>query len=100
VQLVCFVKRDGQVRLLDEDFPFDPSAVPHGEASVHALKSVVSLSKHEVVSYFYSQPRVEAWKKFATLRMAHPVVFENGESLLENGVRLILDERTGVSIEK
>ncbi len=100
VQLVCFVKQNEKICLLDEDYPFDPSAAPYGKALEHAMKSMVSLSKREVVNYFYAQPRVEAWMKFATLRMAHPVVFENGECPLGNGIRLVMDERTGISIEK
>lgn len=98
IQLVCFIKKDGQVRLLDADFPHEPSDAPFGKAIEHALKSMVILTKKEVVRYFDVQPQVESWKKIPALRKAYPVVFENGEFPLYENIRLQLDEQTGVSI--
>lgn len=100
VQLVCFVKQDGKTFLLDERYPFSTNAAPYGQAMEHALRSLVSVSKSEVVSYFYDQPKNEAWSRLPALRHAHPAVFEDGEYLLENGVKLVLDEQTGLSIHK
>lgn len=98
VQLVCFVKQDGKTFLVDELYPFNTNAAPYGRALEHALRSLVSVSKSEVVSYFYSQPKNEVWNKLPALRHAHPAVFENGECLLENGGKLVLDEQIGLSI--
>lgn len=98
VKLVCFVKQNGKLNLLDEDFIYSPSTTPDGKAVRHALKSMVSLSKSVVVDYFTEQQRVDAWKKIAALRNAYPAIFEKGECPLNNGIRLILDKQIGITI--
>lgn len=99
VQLVCFVIHDGQPCLLDELYPCRPDQNLAGPAVLHALRSMVSVSKQEVVKYFRGRPRHEAWKNQPALRHAYPVVFEDGKCSLGDRIELILDELAGLTVE-
>jgi hypothetical protein len=100
VQLVCFIVKDGYTCLLDEDYRLAPQDTPYRDAVEHALKSVVSVSKREVVEYFYKyQHHNAAWQKQPALRHAYPVIFENGESPLSGDMKLTLDHEKGLVIQ-
>lgn len=100
VQLVCFHLRDGQTVLVDEDTPLDIHAVPDAEQIIHCIKSMVSVSKREVVKYYLAQPKNAAWKKISALRFAHAVVFVNGTAALADGVTLKLTQELGLEVVK
>ncbi len=100
VQLLCLVEKDGHPTLLDSGAVFDLSQQPHGETLKQALRSLVSVSKQEVVKYFWHQSPVAAWKKTPQLRRVQPAKFVEGRCSLENGLTLYLDEKLGLVIEK
>lgn len=98
VQLVCLVRRDGRLYLLDDTCPIELAGAPQGAALEHALRSIVSVNKVEVVRHFQSQPRHAAWAKQPALRFAYPVVFEDGQALLSQSLSLRLNEELGLCL--
>jgi CRISPR-associated endonuclease/helicase Cas3 len=98
VQLVCFIQQAGQTFLLDGMTPFDPNAVPHKEVLKHLLRSQVAVSKAAIVHHFIAQPPHAAWKRTPSLRLAHPLIFENGICRLNEKIVLSLDQDLGLVV--
>lgn len=99
VQLVCLARRDGRTVLLDAGFELDVEVPPGPQALSHLHASMVKMSKRDVVQHFAQQAPHAAWKTQPSLREAFPVVFEDGECALGNGLTLVLDEKTGIHIK-
>ena len=100
VQLVCLTRRNGETCVLDGDIPYDPANIPPRALLPNLLRSIVTVNKQEVVAYFFSQPKNNAWKKLPAIRESYPAIFEDGVCQLNNGMRLVLDQNRGLIIEK
>jgi CRISPR-associated endonuclease/helicase Cas3 len=98
VALVCFVRQDDHIVLLDEQFPLALDAHPHGAAVNHALLSLVNVTKGKVVEYFSRLPRHTPWQNEPALRHAFPVVFDINKFTLPDGTTLILDSELGLVV--
>jgi CRISPR-associated endonuclease/helicase Cas3 len=101
VQLVC-LREDaaGQTRLLDGELPFRLDHPPQGAALKAALRSVVTVSRREVVDHFLHQTKLAAWQKCAPLRFAFPVIFKDNVCRLNDSLWLTLNEVLGLQIGK
>jgi len=100
VELVCLIRQDGGTCFLDQLYRIDLDQPPGAAALDHAIKSLVRVSKKEVVRYFNAQPVPESWKSVPALRHAHPVEFIQGEFKAADGSgALRLDPALGLVVD-
>lgn len=98
VKLVCLHKKDGRTFLVDGDIPFAVGDSLQVDVLEHILRSIVPVSKNDVINFFKTQPQVPAWKRSPNLRQAYVVEFENNEYLMDNK-KLTLDPQRGLLID-
>ncbi len=98
VQLLCAFEKDGKIYMVDGNCPLDIHKTISEENLESAQRSMVNISKHEVVQFFREQPLNPQWKKHSILRKIRLAVFSDNQISLNNGKVLILDPDLGLVV--
>lgn len=99
VQLLCANGKNGSVYMLDGDTLLDVNEPIEADLLESAQRSMVNISKREVVQFFRQQPLNSAWKRQSILCRTHLAVFFDGQIALDNGKILILDLDLGLVVQ-
>ncbi|NLN84441.1 MAG: CRISPR-associated helicase Cas3', partial [Firmicutes bacterium] len=100
VDIVCLIKRDDGIYILDDQQPLNIQAPLTTQQVRACLRANVTINNWRVIKYFLNiaEPPSKSFKQSAALRWHYPVIFES-DTYTGDGFTLSLDRNRGLKIK-
>ena len=96
-QIVCLVQNENGISTLWENKPINVEEEPDIEITKACLRSGVTITNQRLVHFLLHSKPNNTWKKSASLRTRHPVIFKDNQAQIGE-FSLSLDPKRGLII--